>query len=420
MHIIVIGAGVVGISTAYYLVRAGHRVSLIERHPEPAREASFANGGQLSYRYVAPLAAPDVPAKLPGWLLAADAPLRFRLRADPAQWRWGLAFLAACTARQSARTTAQLLALAESSRQQMAGLLAAHPGLDFAHRSNGKLVVHRDPGSFAAARRQVELQQRLGAAGSPQEILDAAACAAREPMLAGIAGQLAGGVFTAGEAVADCHRFCQQLLALIREIAPETACHFATTAQRLLTRQGRFVAVATGNGEIAADACVLASGSEAPRLAAGLGIALPIQPLKGYSLTLPLAATDTAPSASVTDFARKIVYAPIGGQLRVAGIADLVGNDRRIDRRRIALLRRQAAEFFPAAADPDAGQPWSGLRPATPDGRPIIGASPCRNLWLNCGHGPLGFTLALASGKLLGELVDRQRPSIPGAAFALR
>ena len=393
-EVIVIGGGVVGLSSAWWLLEAGFGVTLLER-ASVGSAASAKNGGQLSYRYVAPLADAGVPLKALQWLFDANGPLRFRLEADVRQWRWLASFLKHCGAGINRKTTSRLLQLGELSKQAMTQL-EAHVSLDdFAWRDAGKLVVYRSASTFAAA------------AARPHAgvVLTAAECVAREPALAHAQGVLAGGIYNSGEAVADCFAFCQALVARLHA-HPRFRGIVHAEAQALLSTRGRITGVRTADGVLQADAYVLAAGIQSRTLAQTAGIYLPLYPLKGYSLTAPIRATDTAPAISVTDFERKVLYARIGSQLRVAAMVDLVGEDTRLDARRLATLTRQVRATMPHAADYDHVVPWAGLRPATPSSAPIIGATGFGNLWLNVGHGPLGFTFACGTATLLADLMQ--------------
>ena len=414
VHVIVLGAGVVGLTTAWYLQADGHQVTVIERNDDVASETSFANGGQLSYSYVAPLAGPGVLSKLPNWLLRRDSPMRFRPRADPQQWRWLLQFVRACTHRQSELSTRRLLALSFFSRDLMDELLAGEPDLSFDHAHAGKLVVHRSDASFDAARRLLDYQRSLGC---EQDALDADACVAKEPALAHLAGQLRGGIFTSSEDSGDCYQFCVGLMRLLRRRG--VAFRFGTTVTRLRRIPGRRVMASAGDEDLDADHIVIATGASSVSLLGTLGIRVPLYPLKGYSLTAPLDAGAIAPHISITDYERKMVYARLGDRLRIAGMADITGRRADVDPRRVATLRAEAAAMFPEAADFDKAEAWCGLRPATPKGLPIIDGTSFENLWLNIGQGALGFTLALASGRLIGDLISRREPAISPEGFGL-
>ncbi|WP_321788508.1 D-amino acid dehydrogenase [Paraburkholderia sp. J94] len=412
MRICVLGGGVIGVTTAYFLARDGHQVTLVERHADVAQETSHANGGQLSYQYVAPLADPSVLPKLPHWLLSRDAALRFVPRLDPHQWRWCLAFLRACTRARSRQTTAELLGLGLLSRRLMHEIVARE-ALDFDYVRNGKLVVYRDREGFEGARRQADYQAQFGC---EQHVLDGAACVALEPALAHIGREIVGGIHTPGEEAGDCDRFTRHLARAAQRDGVQL--QLGAELSGLRTNGSVVQAAITSQGEIEADAFVVCLGFQSQPMLASLGVSVPVYPLKGYSLTLPDAREHGAPRVSVTDAHHKVVYAPLGERLRIAGMVDLTGMSAHADRERIALLTRQARETFPEAGDYGAIQTWTGMRPATPDSKPLIGATQFRNLWLNTGHGALGFTLACGSAQLLADRLANRTLPLDGAAFA--
>ncbi|MDN3919433.1 D-amino acid dehydrogenase [Roseateles violae] len=399
-HCVVIGGGVVGLTTAWSLAERGHAVTLVEREAEVATGASRANGGQLSYRYVSPLADEGVPLKALRWLLDPDGPLRFKPEFSLHQWSWLFAFLRACRGPVNQRMTARLLELGAYSQAAFGKLNEAARLECISLRTPGKLVVYRKPAEFA--RVAAKLQRRP--AGGPERALSHDECVALEPALESTEATLAGGIFTEGEAVADCYKLCLQLAKALREHGNFRG--FVTAeAQGFVQRQGRVVALKSSAGEIAADEFVIAAGLQSRALAQTAGIELPIYPLKGYSLTAPIAAAHRPPVVSVTDFEKKILYARIGEQLRVAAMVDLVGDDLRLDPQRIASLQRAVRATFPQAADYDQAVAWAGLRPATPSGAPILGASGLPNLWLNVGHGALGFTFSFGTAEIVAELI---------------
>ena len=397
MRVCIIGAGVVGVTSAYFLARQGHEVVLLDSRARPATVSSYANGGQLSYSYVAPLAGPGVLSSVPGWLLRADSPLRFRPRLDPHQWLWCLQFALACRASVAQASTAQLQALSYLSRDVMHHLLEQEE-LDFGHVRNGKLIAYRSPELLEKARRLVSYQAGLGA---EQRVLDVAETLALEPALAGLGRSLAGAVYTPSEEAGDCRQFTEALFRRLKELG-NVECRMASPVHRLRREGRKVVAVETATGDIGADAVVLAAGMGSRALLKPLGQDVPLYPLKGYSLSVPLAPDDhTAPAISVTDYERRIVYARVGRILRIAAMVDIGSPDADIDPARIALLKRQVGEAFPHL-DLSQAVPWAGLRPATPTGKPLIGASRVAdNLWLNIGQGALGFTLACGSAALL-------------------
>ena len=408
-QVIVIGGGVVGLTSAWWLLEAGFGVTLLEREPAVGSAASARNGGQLSYRYVAPLADAGVPWKAVQWLFDENGPLRFRPEADLRQWRWLASFIGHCGAGINRRTTRRLLALGQLSRQAMAQL-APQVGPDrFAWRDAGKLVVYRSASTFAQAAARPDAGVVLGADE----------CVAREPALAAMENVLAGGIYNSGEAVADCHAFCQSLAARLQH-HPRFRGIVQADVHSLIDERGRIAGVRTTAGVLQADAYVLAAGIQSRTLAGTVGVYLPLYPLKGYSLSAPIRDGDLAPATSVTDVERKVLYARIGSELRVAAMVDMVGEDTRLDAQRVASLTRQARAAMPHAADYDRLVPWAGLRPATPGGAPIVGATPYDNLWLNVGHGPLGFTFACGTATMLAELMQRKASPISLDGLTLR
>ena len=412
MRVCVLGGGVIGVTTAYYLARGGHRVTVLEQRAGVAMDASFANGGQLSYSYVAPLAQPAVLPKLLGWLLKPDSALRFVPRPDLRQWRWSLAFLLACRGDIARRTTAHLLALGLYSRSLMHALVRDE-SLDFDYERNGKLVLYRDSRELDAARRQMDFQATLGC---EQQALDPAACVEIEPAIAPLRSSLAGGIYTRSEDVGDCHKFAVELARVARE-KYGAEFHHGAKVQELRAAGGRIEAVRTDLGDIEADAFVVALGMSSSKLLAPLGVRLPLYPLKGYSLTVPVGAGHSAPRVSITDADQKIVYAKLGERLRIAGMIDITGMNENLDRRRLNLLQRQAHQTFPQAGDYGRAVGWCGQRPATPSGKPLLGATAHANLWLNTGQGALGFTLACGSARLVADSIARREPELDITLF---
>jgi D-amino-acid dehydrogenase len=415
MKVLILGAGVAGVASAWYFWRDGHDVTVVERNTGVALETSFANGGQLSYSYVAPLASPSVIPKIPPWLLRRDSPLRFRPELDPRQWRWIVEFLAACNTRTADDTTQKLLRLAFYSRSLMHELLASQD-IQFDYVQNGKLVVHSERASFESAVRLMEYQRTLGA---EQRSLDRAECVAIEPALESMASRICGAIYTPSEDAGDCYKFCNELKRLMTRGPNPVTYRFGVEVQRLLPWRRRLMGVETGSGVFEADAYVLALGTNAPYLTRPLGIRIPVYPLKGYSLSLPVTDDRGAPRISVTDFKRKVVYARLGDELRVAGMADLSGKRAVIDVERVDQLVSEVRSAFPRASDFSKLSPWCGMRPATPKGTPVLGATPYSNLWLNVGHGALGFTLALATGRITADLAGARASAVPLDGFTL-
>lgn len=396
-HVAVIGGGVIGLATAWALVCSGQRVTLIDSAPGIAEETSFANGGQLSYRYVSPLADAGVPFKALAWMFDGPAaPLKFRLRMDPAQWRWCLAFLLACRGSVNRRNSEHLLRLSLLSQKVLTTWREEYFLDGFAWRRNGKLVVYRDPKGFASACAKIfEVGPR---------VLTATQCVALEPALGAVEQKLAGGIFSDTDEAADCYLFCLKLEErLIGSGSYERRQH---CVRGFVERRGRVDALRLEDGaDLEADEFVLATGNASTALARRLGIRLPLYPLKGYSLTLPFNGSQGVPDISVTDFDNKVVYARLGERFRVAAMVDIGARETGINPRRIAALRDLCENTFPHAGDYQQAQVWAGSRPSTPTGAPILGATPFRNFWLNTGHGSLGFTLASGCGQIISDLI---------------
>lgn len=414
MHICVIGAGVVGLTAAYFLQAEGHTVVVLDAADAPAAGASGASGAQLSYSDVGPLADASVPQRLLALLAARNAPLALRPRLNAAPWRWSLAYLRAANAATARATMAALLRLGALSREFIEPLIEGE-GIACHFTRGGRVVVVPDAASLAAARAQVAYQ---ATAGSVPQVLDAEACLAREPALAPYAAHIAGGVWTRSDAAADCGAYCRALAALLARRGVDFA--WARRAAAFDVERGtvRALRMADG-GSVRADAYVLAAGVDAVPLAATAGIVLPIAALKGYAITVrPLDAP--VPRASICDARRRVVFAPLGDRVRVAGFVEPGGEATSIPPARIGALLAAAREVLGYHTVDGDLQPRAGLRPATPDGRPILGATPLANLFVNVGHGALGWTLAAGSARLVCDAIARRTPTIDAAPYALR
>lgn len=413
MRIAVIGGGIVGLTTARALIQRGHEVVLLDRARGPASGASAQNGAQLSYGYVAPLASPSIPMQVPQLLLARDSPLRLRPGFTVEAWRWCLEFMAACTQTQSDRGTRALLQLSMQSQQQFERWRAEVPAGQIEHARQGKLVLYRSQAGLDGARRQVQLQKGLG---PEQEILGAAECLSRESALDPSA-PLAGGVWTPSEEVADCAKVCNVLAAQLG-LEPRFSAlwgHRFAGWERSGTQVSALRAEHGGAMHtIGFDACVVSAGAQTADMLRPLGVRVPIQPLKGYSIDVSAGLIERMPSTSITDTAIKTVFAPLGSgesrRLRVAGFAELVGQDTRIEPQRIDWLVGSVRKLFGLKREPAEVHPWAGLRPATPTSLPCIGrAGAMRNVFVNAGQGALGFTLAFGSAELLAAALEGRR-----------
>lgn len=399
MRIIVVGGGVVGVTAAYWLRLAGHEVALVEQDVEAGRGVSAGNGGQLSYAYVEPLAGPDLWTKFPAILLGLDSAVRIRPDLSLDSIRWAAAFLRHCAGARQTESLKELLALAADSHRSLADLLNDVP-LQFDYTAVGKLILYRDAKSLEQAGRLAEIKRQYG---FRIEVLDRARCLALEPALGSYGNRFAGGIYAPEDAAGDCGHFTRGLYDHLRD-AMGVETHSSTRVTHLSTRGGRVTGVELDTDEMLADAVVLANGIDAPRLAATVGLTLPIQPVKGYSITAP--ARPEAPIVSLTDRADKIVFAHLGGRLRAAAFADLDGWPPSVNPKRAGQLLALARHLFPAAADWSRAEPvWAGQRPMTPSGVPLIGASGVPGLYLNAGHGGLGWTLACGAGKRLAGMI---------------
>lgn len=399
MRVIVVGGGVIGVTSAYWLRLAGHEVALIEQDVEAGRGVSAGNGGQLSYAYVEPLAGPDLWTKFPAILLGLDSAVRMRPDLSLDSIRWGLSFLRHCAGARQAESLKSLLVLAAESHRALAELMNDVP-LQFDYGAAGKLILYRDAASLDAAGRLAEIKRQHG---FRVEVLDRARCLALDPALGGYGNGFAGGIYAPQDAAGDCGLFTRGLYAHLRD-AMGVEVHGSTRVTHLSTRDGRVVGVELDTDAMPADAVVLANGIDAPRLAATVGLGLPIEPVKGYSVTAP--ARPEAPVVSLTDRAEKIVFAHLGHRLRAAAFADLDGWSPAVDPKRARQLLALARRLFPAAADWSKAEPvWAGQRPMTPSGVPLIGASRVPGLFLNAGHGGLGWTLACGAGKRLAGMM---------------
>jgi len=411
MHVIVLGAGVTGISTAWYLRKAGHEVTVIERQSGAGLETSFANGGQISVSHAEPWANPGAPLKVLKWLMKEDAPLLFRLRADLAQWRWGLAFLRECTPGRTAHNIRNIVSLGLYSRDKLRALRAA-TGIAYEQRTQGILHFYTSEAEYAAAQEPARLMREQGCEldmKTPEE------CVAIEPALAQCRGKIVGGSMTPSDESGDAHRFTQELA---RRCA-EAGVRFRYDTRILgFERQGSEidqVIVADARGEIArlqADRYVLCMGSFSRGLARELGVDLNIYPAKGYSVTLPVTSPDHSYEVSLTDDEYKLVFSRLGDRLRIAGTAELNGYDTSLNLRRCEAIVRRTRELFPQMTDGSHAQFWTGLRPATPSNLPYIGASKIGNLFLNTGHGTLGWTHACGSASAIADIVSGRRPAL--------
>ena len=420
MRVLVLGSGLLGVSSAWYLSQLGHEVTVVDRQALPAAETSHANGGQISVCHAEPWANPGAPLKVLKWLIREDAPLLFRLRADPRQWAWGLQFLRECTPARTRHNIAQLVKLGTYSRSVLQQL-RQDTGLQYDQRMQGILHFYTSQEVFDEA---LEPARQMCELGCQRRVISPDEAVAIEPALATIRPQLAGATYTAEDESGDARKFTLELARLceargVRFLMSHHITRLVAAGDQIAHVEatdpsGRYV-------QLRADSYVLAAGSFSPALAAPLGLTLPIYPAKGYSLTVPVIDPSRAYEVSLTDDEYKLVFSRYTSRgnngttedrLRVAGTAELGGYGRQLNETRCRLLVRRAQELFPGAADFSHAQFWSGLRPTTPSNLPLIGRSRVGNLFLNTGHGTLGWTHACGSGKALADIVNGCVPEV--------
>jgi D-amino-acid dehydrogenase len=410
MRVLVLGSGVIGVTSAWYLARQGHEVTVVDRQPGAALETSFANAGQVSPGYSTPWAAPGIPLKAIRWLFQKDAPLSIRPDGTLFQLRWLAEMLANCTEDRYAVNKERMLRLSEYSRDCLKAL-RGELGLGYEGRQLGTLQVFRTDAQMAAVDKDVRVLREQGV---PFELLGRDELARVEPALAAVKDTLVGGLRLPGDETGDCQMFTTRLAEAAR--AAGVTFLYGTTIDRIERRAdtiaGVWVRGPQGRRQLAADQYVLALGSYSRELLSPLGLDLPVYPLKGYSLTVPITDPDAAPVSTVMDETYKVAITRFDDRIRVGGMAEVSGFDLRLNPRRRATLERVVAGLFPRGGDVRAASFWTGLRPMTPDGTPVVGATRIANLWLNTGHGTLGWTMACGSGRLIADLISRRRPEI--------
>jgi D-amino-acid dehydrogenase len=408
VKVLVLGAGVVGVASAWYLAEAGHEVSVVERQPRAAMETSFANGGQISAGHAEPWAKPSVLPKILHWLGREDAPLLFRARPDWAQWMWGLRFVVECLPGRFERNCRALAGLAQYSRDCLREL-REKAGLRYDHLSRGILHFATDGHDFEVLARDAEAARALGI---ERQVKSAPECLALEPALRESEVPVTGGVYTPGDESGDARRFTEELARLAARRG--VRFRYDSVIRSMQTSHDQVTGVLVDDVTLQADAYVVALGSYSPLALGPLGVSIPVYPLKGYSVTLTLGPehAEAAPTVSLTDEAHKIVISRLGNRLRAAGTAELAGYDTAVSPVRCAAIARRVVNLFPALRSITSYESWAGLRPATPGNVPIVGGTRLSNLFLNTGHGTLGWTLACGSGKALADLVSGRRPQV--------
>ncbi len=413
VKIAILGGGVIGVSSAYYLAKYGHEVTVIDRQPAPAMETSFANAGEVSPGYASPWAAPGIPRKAVKWLFMEHAPLILRLRWEPEMLGWLLQLLRNCTARRYAVNKSRMVRLAEFSRDRLIDLRAA-TGIEYEQRMRGTLQVFKTQKQLDNISKDVEV---LLAGSIPFEIMNRDRCVAVEPGLAATAETIAGGLHLPNDETGDCHQFTTKLAALCAAMGVDF--RFNTRIDGLQAEGNAIAQVLTGRGPVRADSYVVALGSYSSRLIRPLGLRLPVYPVKGYSITVPIVDESRAPESTLMDETYKVAITRLGARIRVGGMAEISGFNNTLHPERRATLEHSLQSLFPGAADLRTGTFWSGLRPMTPDGTPVIGATSFSNLYLNSGHGTLGWTMACGSGHVLADVISGRSPEIETADLGI-
>jgi D-amino-acid dehydrogenase len=413
MKVAVLGGGVIGVTAAYYLARDGHEVEVVERQRGPALETSFANAGEISPGYAAPWAGPGIPVKAIKWMLMKHSPLVIWPLLDPAMWRWGLAMLANCTEAAYARNKGRMVPLAEYSRDCLREL-RAETGIAYDERTQGTLQLFRTQKQLDGIGKDVEVLQQYGV---PFEVLDRDGFCRVEPALRHTQHKFVGALRLPGDETGDCHLFTTRLAEMAAALG--VRFRYGTTIRRVRYGAGQVEGVDTDQGPVAADRYVMALGSHSTPALRGSGIRLPVYPVKGYSITVPITDPDGAPESTIMDETHKVAVTRLGDRIRVGGTAELAGYDLTLRQARRHTLEHVVTDLFPRGGDVARAEFWCGLRPMTPDGTPIVGATHQANLLLATGHGTLGWTMAAGTGRVLADLVSGREPAVPVEGLAI-
>ncbi len=406
MKVLVLGGGVIGVSTAYYLARAGHEVELVDRQSGPALETSFGNAGEISPGYSSPWAGPGVPLKAIKWMLMQHSPLVVWPLLDPAMWRWGAMMLANCTERAYALNKSRMVPIAEYSRDCLKAL-RAETAIAYDDRAQGTLQLFRTQKQLDGIGGDVEILKQYGV---PFEVLDRAGFCEVEPALKLTQEKFVGALRLPGDETGDCFKFTNRLA----EMAAALGVKFRwnTRIQQLQVGGGTITGVHTDAGLLTADKVVLALGSHSPLLLKPVGLDIPVYPVKGYSITVPITDPAHAPESTIMDETHKVAVTRLGDRIRVGGTAELAGFSLNLREARRGTLNHVVSDLFPRGGDVSKATFWCGLRPMTPDGTPIVGTTPIANLLLATGHGTLGWTMAAGTGRVIADLVSGRQPEI--------
>ena len=413
MKVLVLGGGVIGVASAYYLAKAGHEVELVDRQSGPALETSFANAGEVSPGYSAPWAGPGVPLKAIKWMLMAHSPLVIWPLLDPAMWRWGAMMLANCTERAYALNKSRMVPIAEYSRDCLKAL-RAETGIGYDERAQGTLQLFRTQKQLDSIGGDVAVLKQYGV---PFEVLDRGGFCRVEPALKLTQEKFVGALRLPGDETGDCFKFSNRLA----EMAAAWGVQFRwnTRIDALQVGGGAVTGVHTDAGLLRADKVVLALGSYSPKMLEPVGIRIPVYPVKGYSITVPITDAQYAPESTIMDETHKVAVTRLGDRIRVGGTAELAGYSLNLREPRRGTLNHVVTDLFPRAGDLSKASFWCGLRPMTPDGTPIIGTTPVKNLLLATGHGTLGWTMAAGTGRVIADLVSGRQPEIDVSGLAM-
>ena len=413
MKIFILGAGVIGTTSAYYLAQAGHQVTVLERQPGPALETSFANAGEVSPGYSAPWAGPGVPLKAIKWLLMQHSPLVIKPMLDAAMWRWGAAMLRNCTQARYRVNKARMVRLAEYSRDCLKQL-RADTGIRYDERMQGTLQLFRTQKQLDGTAKDIEILQQYGV---PYRLLDRAGYLKHEPALAGVQHKFVGALQLPGDETGDCFKFSQALAERAKALGVQF--RFGVNVQGLMHDGTDITGVATGGGMVTADSYLLALGSHSTAMLRPLGLPIPVYPVKGYSITVPITDPAQAPESTLMDESHKVAVTRLGDRIRVGGMAQLSGFDMALDPVRRRTLEFVVNDLFPRGGDVSRAKFWCGLRPMTPDGTPILGPTRLPKLWLATGHGTLGWTMAAGTGRLLADWMSGRAPEIDAEGLTI-
>ena len=407
MKVVVMGAGVIGVTTAYYLARAGAEVVVLDRQAGPGLETSYANAGELSYGMTSPWAAPGVPMKAIKWLFMKRRPLFIWPLISPTMWAWGVKMLRNCNEESYRVNKSRMVRISNYSRDCLPALIE-ETGIAYDGRSQGTLQLFRTEKQLKGSKADQEI---LAEFDSPFEVLDRDGCIAAEPALAHVADKFVGGLRLTADRTGDCRMFTMALAEKAAELGVEF--HYGQTIRRIAVEAGKVIGIDTEQeGRVTGDAYVCALGSYAPILLNAIGLSLPVYPVKGYSVTLPVVDDARAPQSTIMDETHKVAITRLGDRIRVAGTAEIAGYSNRLGPHATDTVRHVVGDLFPGGGDLKKTEGWTGLRPMTPDGTPVLGPTRFGNLYLNTGHGTLGWTMACGSGRAVADLVLGETPEI--------